>query len=126
MASNDWIIFLFEIVVVMIILYVATRIVCKEEMITAPYALRLFVTALLAVVLVPMLQGMLGLGIVGVLIAFLLLVLIIRYVIVSEASLGEEIVESLLIALITVVSIYIINYIAWELFGVRVVEDLIG
>ncbi len=122
----DWIFFLFQVVIVMIILYVATRIVCKEDIVSAAYALRLFVTALLAVVLVPMLQSMLGLGIIGLLIAFFLLVLIIRYVIVSEASLGEEVIESILIALITLISIFIINYIAKELLGVTVLGGLLG
>ncbi|MEE9223645.1 MAG: hypothetical protein V3U51_02740, partial [Thermoplasmata archaeon] len=122
----DWIVFLLEVVIVMIILYVATRIVCKEDIVSAAYALRLFVTALLAVVLVPMLQSILGLGIIGLLIAFFLLVLIIRYVIVSEASLGEEVVESILIALITLISIFIINYIARELLDVTVLGGLLG
>ncbi|MEE9115318.1 MAG: hypothetical protein V3U09_00275 [Thermoplasmata archaeon] len=115
-----------EVVIVMIILYVATRIVCKEDVVSAAYALRLFVTALLAVVLVPMMQSILGLGIIGLLIAFFLLVLIIRYVIVSEASLGEEVIESILIALITLISIFIINYIARELLGVTVLGGLLG
>ncbi|MCK5291587.1 MAG: hypothetical protein KAR39_06185 [Thermoplasmata archaeon] len=122
----DWIFFLFEVVIVMIILYVATRIVCKEDIVSAAYALRLFVTALLAVVLVPMMQNILGLGIIGLLIAFFLLVLIIRYVIVSEASLGEEVIESILIALITLISIFIINYIAKELLDVTVLGGLLG
>jgi hypothetical protein len=122
----DWIVFLFEVVIVMMILYVATRVVCKEDIVSAAYALRLFVTALLAVVLVPMLQNTLGLGIIGLLIAFFLLVLIIRYVIVSEASLGEEVIESILIALITIISIFIINYVAKELFDITVLSDLIG
>ncbi len=122
----DWIFFLFQVVIVMIILYVATRIVCKEDIVSAAYALRLFVTALLAVVLVPMLQSMLGLGIIGLLIAFFLLVLIIRYIIVSEASLGEEVIESILIALITLISIFIINYIAKELLDVTVLGGLLG
>ena len=122
----DWIFFLFQVVIVMIILYVATRIVCKEDIVSAAYALRLFVTALLAVVLVPMLQNILGLGIIGLLIAFFLLVLIIRYIIVSEASLGEEVIESILIALITLISIFIINYIAKELLDVTVLGELLG
>ncbi len=125
----ELIVLLFEIVVVMIILYVATRIVCKEEVVSAAYALRLFITALLAVVLVPLfeglLQGQFGLGIIGVIIAFFLLVLIIRYIIVEEASLGEEVTESVLIALITLITIYIINWIASELFDVRVLGGII-
>jgi len=125
----DWIVFLFEIVVVMIILYIATRIVCKEDIVTATYALRLFVTALLAVVLVPLLEGMLqsefGLGIVGVIIAFFLLVIIIRYVIVSETSLGDEFIESILIALITVIAIYIINWVAVQLLEAKLLGGII-
>ena len=121
----EWILLLFEIVIVMIILYVATRIVTKEEVVSAAYALRLFISAVLAVIIVPIFESWLGMGIIGVIIAFFLLVLIIRYVIVSEASLGEEAVESILIALITIIAIYIINWIAAEVLGVRVLSGII-
>jgi hypothetical protein len=129
MDAIDLAFFFIEILIVMIILYVATRLVCKEEVVSAIYLLRLFVTAFLAVVLVPLFQGMLEsqfhLGIVGVIIAFFLLVLIIRYVIVSEASLGDEIVESILIAIITVVAIFIINFIVESLFpGIGILSGI--
>ncbi|UCD92343.1 MAG: hypothetical protein JSV43_09050 [Methanobacteriota archaeon] len=129
MDAIDLAFFFIEILIVMIILYVATRLVCKEEVVSAIYLLRLFVTAFLAVVLVPLFQGMLEsqfhLGIVGVIIAFFLLVLIIRYVIVSEASLGDEIVESILIAIITVVAIFIINFIMESLFpGIGIISGI--
>ena len=125
----EWIVLLFEIIVVMIILYIATRIVCMEEVVSATYALRLFITAILAVVIVPLFEGMLqsqfGLGILGVIIAFFLLVLIIRYIIVEEASLGEEVVESILIALITIIAIYIINWLAAELLDVKILGGIV-
>lgn len=129
MELIDWVFFFIEILIVMVILYIATRLVCKEEVVTAVYLLRLFVTAFLAVVLVPLFQGLLEsqfhLGLVGIIIAFFLLVLIIRFVIVSETSLGEEIVESILIAIITVVSIFIINFIADALFpGIGVIVKI--
>lgn len=124
----DWIFLLFEIVVVMIILYIATRIVTKEEVVSAAYALRLFITSILAVVIVPLLEGMLqsqfGLGIIGVIIAFFILVLIIRYIIISEASLGEEVTESILIALITVIAIYIINWVGATLLDVNILSGI--
>jgi hypothetical protein len=125
----EWIVLLFEVVLVMIILYIATRIVTKEEVVSATYALRLFLTAILAVVIVPLFEGMLqsqfGLGILGIIIAFFLLVLIIRYIIVAEASLGEEVIESILIALITIVAIYIINWIAAEVLGVTILGGIV-
>lgn len=125
----EWILLLFEVVIVMIILYLATRIVCKEEVITAPYALRLFLTAILAVLIVPLFEGVLQnqfkLGIVGVIIAFFVLVLIIRYIIVEIASLGEEVIESILIALITIIAIYVINWLADALLGVRILGGII-
>lgn len=133
MEVIDWVFFFIEILIVMVVLYAATRLICKEDIVTASYALRLFVTAFLAVVVVPLfvgiLQGVLGLGILGaaiaIIIAFLLLVIIIRYIIVSEASLGEELVESILIALITIIVIYIINYIVQELFDIRLLGGII-
>lgn len=129
MEVVDWFFFFIEILIVMLVLYLATRLVCKEEIVTASYALRLFVTAFLAVVIVPLFEGILqtqfGLGIIGVIIAFFLLVIIIRYIIVSEASLGDEILESILIAVITIVVIYIINLIVKEFFGVKLLGGII-
>jgi hypothetical protein len=91
-----------------VFLYVATRLVSKEEMIDAPYALRLFVAALVIVVLARAL-GDLGLGVLGVIVVFLAMVVVIRYLIIEAVGLGDEWVESLLVALVTIIFLYVLQ-----------------
>lgn len=91
-----------------VFLYVATRLVSKEEMIDAPYALRLFVAALVIVVLARAL-GDLGLGVLGVIVVFLAMVVVIRYLIIEAVGLGDEWVESLLVALVTIIFLHVLQ-----------------
>ena len=112
----DWIIFFIAVIIVAFFLYVATRLVTKEEVVTSSYAARLFITSLVSLVLIHVLGGaVFGLGII---IAFLVLVLMIKVLILPEASIGEEWVEAIVIALITIILAWI--FIAFlGFFGLR-------
>ncbi len=111
------VLFIITILIVILIIYVATRLVTKEEIVSSTYLARLFITALAIVVLVPLLSSFLsnpmGMGSSGaflaIIISFLILVIIMRYVIVSEVSLGNEWIEALGIALLCLIFIYIFN-----------------
>jgi hypothetical protein len=120
MASIDPVsitLFIITLLLVMLIIYVATRLVTKEEVLSSPYIMRLFVTALIIVIIVPILTSLLGdfmnLGgtgeLLAIIISFLILVVIMRYVIVSEASLGNEWIEAIGITLICIVFTYVFN-----------------
>lgn len=127
MANIDLIsivLFVISILLLMLIIYVATRLVTRQEIVTSSYLLRLFITALVIVVLVPFLSSFLGnsmkmgsLGeILGIIISFLILVVIMRYVVVSEVSLGNEWAEALGITLLCIIFIFIFNM-GLEYFG---------
>jgi len=120
MASIDIIgiaLFIISILLVILILYIATRLVTKQEVISSSYAARLVITALVIVVLVPLLSSFLsnfmGMGSSGaflaIILSFLILVVIMRYVIVSEVSLGNEWIEALGITLLCLIFLYIFN-----------------
>jgi hypothetical protein len=103
------VLFVISILIVMAFLYIATRLVTREEVLTADYALRLFITAVLAVVIVPLFAGLLTDAVLGILLAFLALMVVVRYLIISEASLGDEWLESFIVTFLIILFIYIFN-----------------
>lgn len=115
--------FVITILIVMAFLYIATRLVTKEEVLTANYALRLFVTALLAVVLVPLIGGLLTDPVIGILVAFLALMIVVRFLVISEASLSDEWLESFIVTFLIVLFIYIFN-LALGAFGLTPFIDI--
>lgn len=120
------ILFIVSILLLMFIIYIATRLVTREEVASARYLLRLFVTALIMVIMIPFLTSLLsdslGMGDAGILLAivlsFLILVAIIRYVVVSEVSLGNEWAEAIVITVLCIVFNYFLNAIL-GFFGQR-------
>lgn len=118
------VLFVITVLIVMLFLYVATRLVTKEEILTAPYVVRLFITAVLAILLLPLLVGLLGDPVIGSLSAFLMLMVIVRYVIIPEASLGDEWLESVIISILLILFVYIFNYAIKELLGVKPFIDI--
>lgn len=106
--------FILSILVVMLFLYIATRLVTREEVLTASYALRLFLTAILAVVVVPLFAGLVTDPVIGILVAFLVLMLVVRFLIISEASLGEEWLESFIVTFLIILFVYLFNLVLRE------------
>lgn len=106
--------FILSILIVMLFLYIATRLVTREEVLTANYALRLFLTAILAVVVVPLFAGLVTIAVIGILVAFLVLMLVIRFLIISEASLGEEWLESFIVTFLIILFVYLFNLVLKE------------
>ncbi|MCK5547405.1 MAG: hypothetical protein KAI64_00210 [Thermoplasmata archaeon] len=111
------VVFIVSILLVMLIIYIATRLVTREEVLTSSYIIRLFVVSFVVVILVPFLSSFLGnsvnLGTTGqvlaVIMVFLILVVILKYVLVVEVSLGNEWAEAVAISLLTIVFIALFN-----------------
>jgi len=119
----ELVLLLVTIVVVALIFYVAGALVSREWSVNASYALRLFVVSLVAVFVIPVFgnaTNQLHLEELGLLLAFVLLVFIIRYVMVEELVVTDDWLASIVIALVGVVLIYIIDEIAVQLFNINV------
>lgn len=114
---------LVTIVVVALIFYVAGALVSREWSVNASYALRLLVVSLVAVFVIPVFGNatdQLHLEELGLLLAFVLLIFLIRYVMVEELVVTDDWLASIVIALVGVVLIYIIDEIAVQLFDINV------
>jgi len=118
------ILFVVTVLVVMLFLYIATRLVTREEVLTASYALRLFITAVMAVVIVPLLAGLLTDAVIGILVAFLALMIVVRFLIISEASLGDEWLESFIVTFLIILFVYIFNLVLVKVIGLSPFIDI--
>jgi len=118
------VLFIVTVLIVMLFLYIATRLVTREEVVTASYALRLFITALLAVVIVPLLAGLLTDAVIGILVAFLALMIVVRFLIISEASLGDEWLESFIVTFLIILFVYIFNLVLVKVLGISPFIDI--
>ncbi len=105
---TEWVYLLVLALITAAFLYVATRLITKEELLDAPYALRLFVTAFVIVVLAWALRDFLP-GALGILVVFLAMVVVIRYLVIEAVGLGDEWLEALLVSIVTLVFLYVVQ-----------------
>lgn len=122
MSIGELILLIVAIVLVTLILYVSGAIVGRDWSATGTYILRVLVVAVVAVIVIPVFRAAAGefhLGDLGLLLAFVLLVVAIRYIIVDELTVTDEWLASIVIALFAVILIYFVDWVADELFDVR-------
>lgn len=129
MATLDLVgivVFVITLMLVMLIIYAATRLITKEEVASLPYMSRVFLMALVIVILVPLLTSFFGSfvglggsgGLLALIISFLVVVVIMRYVVISEASLRDEWLEAFAVTILCVVFTALFN-IGLEYLGIE-------
>jgi len=102
------------IVLAAIIFYISGALVSQDWSMTAAYALRILVVSLIAVVVIPVFRdaaNQFGLGDLGLLFAFVLLIMIVRFVLIDELT-------------VTVVLIYIVDEVSRSIFDVNLLTVL--
>ena len=122
MSIGEFILLIAAIALVTLILYVSGAIVSRDWSATGTYVLRILVVAIVAVIVIPVFRDAAGefhLGDLGLLLAFVLLIIAIRFLIVDELTVSDEWLASIVIALRAVILIYVVDRVADELFDVR-------
>ena len=119
---------LIEIILVMIILYLSALIMTGRKEVTTGYLLNLFVVAVLAIFILPVIEAIVSmffLGSIASFIAFVGLIYIIRYLLKPKKNelIGWE--KAIWISLITLIFIAIINYVTQTIFHVSLVNIII-
>ncbi len=121
LADASIVLFVVKLLVLTAVLYLVVWVVTRESVLRAAYVVRLLVMAAVALLVIPAFQALLadygvaGMGL-GILIPFLLLVVLMRYVIVPEVTLRNEWVEAVVISLCLVAVILLMN-LALAAFG---------
>jgi len=111
------------LVLVFVIFYISGAIVGQDWSLPAPYLVRVVAVAIVAVVAIPLLRSgaeQLQLGELGVLLAFVILIIVVRFLMVEELAVSDEWLASIAISLVGVVLIYIVDALSQAVFDVRI------
>jgi len=113
------------VALVSIIFYISGAIVSGDWVVQAPYVLRIVIVSIFAVVVIPVFRNAMGefdLGDLGLLFAFVLLILAVRFILVIELTVSDEWLASIVISLIGVVLFYIVDEIAMHLADIQMLS----
>lgn len=113
------------IVLVAVIFYVSGALVSQDWSTSGSLILRILVVSLIAVFIIPAFRdaaASIDVGDLGLLVAFVLLVIVVRFILVEELAVAEEWLASIVISLIAVVLIYIVDEASRALFDLRLLE----
>ncbi len=113
------------IVLVAVIFYVSGALVSQDWSASGSLILRILVVSLVAVFIIPAFRdaaASIDVGDLGLLVAFVLLVVVVRFILVEELAVAEEWLASIVISLIAAVLIYIVDEASRALFDLRLLE----
>lgn len=115
MSLEELALLLIAILLAAVIFYISGAIVGQDWSASGTYILRVLLVSVIAVVVIPVFRDAaneFNLGELGLLFAFVLLIIVIRFVLVDELTVNDDWLASIVIALIGVVLIYIVAELA--------------
>jgi hypothetical protein len=115
------------LVLVALIFYISGAIVSQDWSAGGGLVLRILVVSLIAVFVIPAFRGAAAsveVGDLGLLLAFVILVVVVRFILVEELAVAEEWLASIVISLIAVVLIYIVDAISRAVFDLNLLDIL--
>ena len=125
MDLAEIILIIVTIALVSLIFYIAGGVVGRDWSVSGSYVLRILVVAVAAVFVIPVFRGAAGeynLNDLGLLVAFVLLVIAVRFIMVDELTVSDDWLAAIVISLLGVILIYIVEAVADELFGVKLLS----
>jgi len=125
MDLGQLILLIIAIALVSVIFYISGAIVSGDWVVQAPYVLRIVIVSIFAAVAIPVFRNAMGefdIGDLGLLFAFVLLILAVRFILVIELTVSDEWLASIVISLIGVVLIYIVDEVAMHLADIQMLS----
>jgi hypothetical protein len=110
------------VIIVTLVFYVAASIANRDWSTNVYYVMRLVVVAAIAVFVIPAFRSVgaeFGLGDLGLLLSFVVLIIAVRFLVVDELTVSDDWLSSMGISLIGVVMIYILNEVFVHLLDIR-------
>jgi predicted ABC-type exoprotein transport system permease subunit len=114
------------IILVAVIFYISGALVSQDWSLGGSLVLRIIIVTLVAVFVIPLFAniGSADLGHLGVLLAFIILVVVVRFVLVEELAVSDEWLASIIISFIAAVLIFTVDAVSREFFDLRLLELL--
>lgn len=122
MSTAEIILLVIAVVLTTLIFYVSGGLVSRDWSVTGGYTLRLLLVAVLAVIVIPLATndaGRFNIGELGLLFAFVLLIIAVRFIMIEELACADDWLAAIVVSLVGVVLIYVVDRVAWELFTIR-------
>jgi len=119
MNASDIILLCVTILIVIVVFYMSAAIVAQDWAMTPPYFLRLLVVSLVFAFVVPMVSDLgrdQGLANLMLLLSFVFLIVVVRFVMVEELAVPDDWLASIVISLIGVSLIFVIEALSDHLF----------
>ncbi|HUV61792.1 MAG TPA: hypothetical protein VMW71_06470 [Thermoplasmata archaeon] len=119
MDASDIILLCVTILIVIVVFYMSAAIVAQDWAMTPPYFLRLLAVSLVFAFVVPMVSDLgrdQGLANLMLLLSFVFLIVVVRFVMVEELAVPDDWLASIVISLIGVSLIFIIEALSDHLF----------
>lgn len=115
MSLEELAFLLIAIILATVIFYIGGSIVGQDWSVSGSYVVRLLLVSVIAVIVIPVFRDAADhfhLGELGLLFAFVLLIIVIRFVLIDELTVNDDWLASMVIALIGVVLIYVVAEVA--------------
>ena len=125
MSIEQLLLLLVAIVLVALIFFVSSALVASEWSADGPFVLRLILVSVIAVFVIPFISGVAneaGVGELGLLFAFVILVFVVRFMLVDELPVSDDWLASIVISLLGVVMIYAVQELADRFFDTRMLS----
>jgi predicted neutral ceramidase superfamily lipid hydrolase len=119
MNASDILLLCVTILIVIVVFYMSAAIVAQDWSMTPPYFLRLLVVSLVFAFVVPLVSDLgkdQGLANLMLLLSFVFLIVVVRFVMVEELAVPDDWLASIVISLIGVSLIFVIEAISDHLF----------
>jgi hypothetical protein len=125
MTIDQLVLLLVVIALVALIFFASGALVSRDWSCSGTYALRLVFVSMIAVVLIPIFRNIAGdldLSELGLLFAFVLLIVVVRFILVDELTVSDDWLAAIVISLLGVVLIYAVDEVAHTLFDIRIIS----
>ncbi|MEM2838597.1 MAG: hypothetical protein QXE18_00685 [Thermoplasmata archaeon] len=122
MEIGEILLIIIMLIILTFVIYIAAGISTSDWDLPLGIWLRFFLIAACATVLIPLLQvgaHWVGAGDLGLLIAFIILMLLVRFIVMSELTVVDEWMATVMTSTLVVIILYVIEKLAAFLFNVR-------
>ncbi|MEM4262810.1 MAG: hypothetical protein QW505_00200 [Thermoplasmata archaeon] len=122
MEIGEILLIIIMLIILTFVIYIAAGISTSDWDLPLGIWLRFFLIAACATVLIPLLQvgaHWVGAGDLGLLIAFIILMLLVRFIVMSELTVVDEWMATVMTSTLVVIILYVIEKLADFLFNVR-------
>lgn len=122
MNTEHLLLLLVTILIVFVVFYVSAAVVSRDWSVSPEYLFRILVVSLVAAFVVPFVSELgneYGISDLMLLLSFVVLVVVVRYVMIENLAVSDDWLASMIVSLIGVALIFVVDEVSGQLFDIR-------